>query len=572
MISGLFTTLRSLFGLVSPAHKKQGLVCIGVTLTLGLMEIAAAGLIVLLASRLMSADRTDMLWLTAGCVVLFVLKGGVALLDSYTQSRWIQTLVLDFKQRLIDRYTRMDYAYQVTRNSGQSLSVLFSDTDIYMSQGLLALGIILSEICVSTILIAFLIYLQPGVTVLLGVMFVVMGYVFLKFLAPLFRKWGQTLNEIIEKGYAQALQILQSYKDILIFGKGPHFVSLYQDLAKKRAEVTIKSAVAQVLPRTSIETLFVLFFAVLVATFTTLDYGTAAITQILSAYLYAGFRLLPGLNRMMVQLNNVRLAEPAMERVVRDLQSPLHENAYLPAPGLNFAQDIRVENVSYRYPVSDRGDVISNLDLSIQKGEFVGIVGETGSGKSTLLHLLLGLLAPTSGKVLIDGQWPAASSDWHLKIGYAAQNFHLIEGTIADNIAFGVPASERDAAQIAAVVQDARLSSFIARLPQGLDTPIGEKGVLISGGERQRIALARALYRNPAVLMLDEATSALDLETEAAIMDTIDALRAKGLTIIAVTHRLETLRSADRILVMDKGRIIREESGSKIKHQTRTIS
>lgn len=560
MVPGLYHTLCSLFRLMTPGQKKQGLACVSVMLVSALLEIAAAALIVTLAARLMApGDRHGLVELTVACVAVFGIKGAMALLDSRTQSRWIQNLVLDFKQRLIGRYTRMDYAQQVTRNSSQSLSVLFSDTDIYMSQGLLALGIILSELCVSLILISFLIYLQPGVTVLLGGMFVILGLVFIKFLAPAFRRWGQTLNQTIEQGYAQAMQILQSYKDILIFGKAKYFVSIYQDLAQKRADVTVKASVAQVLPRTLIETMFVVFFAGMVMAFAWLDYDTATITQILSAYLYAGFRLLPGLNRMMVQLNMARMAEPAMERVVADLLSPVHESAYVSQPGLTFNRDIVASHVTYRYATGDRGDILKDVSLTIAKGEFVGIIGETGSGKSTLLHLLLGLLTPASGSVMIDDAWPANAVEWHENVGYAAQNFHLIDGSIADNIAFGIPASERDPARIATVIRDARLDGFMARLPHGLDSQIGEKGVLISGGERQRIALARALYRNPPVLMLDEATSALDLETEAAIMDTIESLRASGLTIIAVTHRLDTLKAADRILVMDKGVIIREE-------------
>ena len=234
----------------------------------------------------------------------------------------------------------------------------------------------------------------------------------------------------------------------------------------------------------------------------------------------------------------------------------------LPTVSKKFNKNIEMKDVSFSYPGHDK-NVLSNIDLIVKKGEFIGIVGETGSGKSTLLHLLLGLLLPKEGAVLIDEKYPANSHKWHSKIGYAAQNFHLIDGSIADNIAFGVPERKRDVKRINKVVKDAQIDRFVKALPNGIDTEIGEKGALVSGGERQRIALARALYQQPDVLMLDEATSALDLSTEKSIMDSVIKLKKKDLTIIAVTHRLDTLKAADRIIVIENGRIKEDIKNSK---------
>lgn len=559
MISETYNTFRAQFGLLTRDQKKGAVMCLGVMLCLALTEIAAAGLIVSMARMLTTPGKESLLVpMALGCVVVFVFKAGMALLDSRTQSRWIQAVVLDFKMRLIRRYTKMDYARQIMMNSGQSLSVLYNDVDTWLRVGLSSLGIMLSEACVFVILMGFLLTLQPGITGVLLALFGGMGFLFVRYLAPSFKKWGRGIHDTAQKGYNQALQILQSYKDILIFGKTDYFVTQYQEQSRLRAEIGVKSAVAQVIPRITIETTFIFFFAGVVIAFSLIGGSIQDLTVLLSAYLYAGFRMLPGLNRVLIQLSNVRLAEASVQRIVNELQSPGHESIYLSTPDLTFRNTINVENLSYRYP-SAEGDTLVNANFVVNKGEFIGIIGETGSGKSTLLHLMLGLLSPTAGQVRIDGRYPAQSREWHAKVGYAAQNFHLIDGSIADNIAFGVAKEDRDAVLLQSAIHDAQLEQFLSRLPQGLDTQIGEKGALISGGERQRIALARALYRKPEILMLDEATSALDLETEASIMQAIAKLKDRGMTLVAVTHRLDTLRIADRVLTMEKGRIVRDE-------------
>lgn len=556
MMPGFFTTLRGLYGLLSPRQRRGGFVCILVMLLLAVVEMGAASLVVKLAAGLTSSPpHQGLIYLAIFAVVVFAIKGMVALLDGYIQGRWIQSIILDFKQRLVSRYMKMEYTQHLRRNSGQSLSTLYSDIDVWMLIGLTSVGIMCSEICVALLLMLFLVILQPWVTLALIGVFLILALVYLRCLAPVFRQWGQTVQESAESGFQKALQILQSYKDILIFGKADYFAELYQIQARRRADVAIKFAVAQILPRVSLETTFILFFAGLVVVFISLGYELTALTGLLGAYLYAGFRLLPSLNRLVIQLGNVRMSEPSIMRVVGELESPYSEGAYIAQPDLSFGRAVSLRNVFYRYPGAQE-NVLNNINFDILKGEFLGIIGETGSGKSTLLHLILGLISPTEGEIHIDGQYAPNSPEWHRKIGYAAQNFHLIEGSIADNIAFGIPAGERNLERLAQAAKAAQLEGFIARQSAGYETAIGEKGALVSGGERQRIALARALYIKPDILLLDEATSALDLETEASVMQAVNALKGSGITIIAITHRPDTLKSADRVIKIENGTLV----------------
>jgi ATP-binding cassette subfamily C protein len=224
---------------------------------------------------------------------------------------------------------------------------------------------------------------------------------------------------------------------------------------------------------------------------------------------------------------------------------------YVDLPDFQFDQDIEIKDLSFRYLNTEK-DALSHVSLQIKKGECVGIVGETGSGKSTLVDLILGLLKPSHGSILIDGQYPVHSYEWHQKIGYVPQNIYLTDDTIEKNIAFGE--KDIDLNRLNLAIDAAQLRKFIDALPEGVKTVVGERGIRLSGGERQRIAIARALYRSPEVLIFDEATSALDNDTEARLMKTINAV-SRDRTVIMIAHRLTTLKDCNRIVVMDKGTI-----------------
>ena len=214
-----------------------------------------------------------------------------------------------------------------------------------------------------------------------------------------------------------------------------------------------------------------------------------------------------------------------------------------------------IEDVTYRYPGADRTALIE-LSLDIEAGSAVGIVGSTGAGKSTLVDLILGLLEPEEGAITADGV--ALRGDalrrWRRSIGYVPQSIFLTDDTIAANIAFGQTEDEIDMARVAEAARQAQLDEVVAALPGGLLTPIGERGARLSGGQRQRIGIARALYRRPPVLVLDEATSALDTLTERALMRTIGALAGER-TVIMIAHRLSSVRHADRIFLLENGRL-----------------
>ncbi len=336
-----------------------------------------------------------------------------------------------------------------------------------------------------------------------------------------------------------------------MLGKREAFVNAFQYHSRKKSRIQAIQTASNALPRMVIEVLFVGLFVTTIAFLCLEHESPVQMIGVLGGYLYLGFRVMPGLNRVINQLNAFKAAIPSIERVYKEYNTVALKENYVDLPNFVFEQSIELKNVCFCYP-NVENDALGGISVEIKKGECIGIVGETGSGKSTLVDVMLGLLKPYKGSVMIDGKYPVSSYQWHQKIGYVPQSVYLTDDTIEANIAFGE--KEIDESKLNAAIDAAQLRKFIDQLPEGAKTFVGERGIRLSGGERQRISIARALYRNPEVLIFDEATSALDNETEARLMETINAV-SQNRTVIMIAHRLTTLKDCDRIVEMDGGQV-----------------
>jgi ATP-binding cassette, subfamily B, bacterial PglK len=266
---------------------------------------------------------------------------------------------------------------------------------------------------------------------------------------------------------------------------------------------------------------------------------------------------LPAMQQVYSAWASIAGSHALLEDTLDLLDQPLPVDASSPAPRpLPFEREIRFEKVRFRY-TAEGPWVIDNLNLVISKGARVGLVGGTGSGKSTMLDLLMGLLRPNEGLITVDGR-PLDGSRiraWQACIAHVPQAIFLADTTLAENIAFGVPAGEIDQERVRRAAQFAQIYQFIDSMPKGFESLVGERGVRLSGGQRQRIGIARALYKEASVLVLDEATSALDNSTERLVMDAIQGI-SRELTIIMIAHRLSTVQRCDTIVELEHGRLV----------------
>jgi ABC-type multidrug transport system fused ATPase/permease subunit len=351
---------------------------------------------------------------------------------------------------------------------------------------------------------------------------------------------------------------LGGIRDVLLDRSQPVFVKRFAAVERDLRRAQAANNFIGAAPRFVVEGLGLVLIAGLALMLSLREGGLIGAIPVLGALALGAQRLLPLLQQLYTGWTAYMGTGQSMRDVLDILRLPDAPH-FAVAPDvapLPFETAITLENLSFSYPGGSR-PAIENVSLVIPKGARVGFVGKTGSGKSTLMDLVLGLLTPESGRILIDGVelTDANRTAWQARIAHVPQAIYLADATVAENIAFGVPADRIDMARVRSAAQQAELAEVIEGLPQRYDSFVGERGVRLSGGQRQRIGIARALYKQADVLVFDEATSALDNETEGAVMRSVDRLD-RNLTIVLVAHRLGTLDRCDLVVRLLDGRAI----------------
>jgi len=372
---------------------------------------------------------------------------------------------------------------------------------------------------------------------------------------------GQKLSQVATDRFRLMNEGFGGIKDVLLLNRNHDFIRRFQDSGKvfARAQGT-NIAIGQV-PRYFIELIAFGAMISLVLVLIKLHSGNLGeILPVLAVYALAAFKLLPALQQIYSNLSQIKGNIAAFEAVKGDLEQSFEiektASQTLTAIPMKLTESITLNDIEFSYPGKDK-PAVNGVDMTIPINSVIGLVGSSGSGKSTLIDLLLGLLTPQQGNLYVDNIRITVDNRraWQNLLGFVPQSIFLSEGTIAENIAFGLPAYDIDINQVMNAVSLAHLTELVKDLPDGINTKVGERGVQLSGGQRQRIGIARALYHKAEVLVFDEATSALDGITEKIVMDAIHEFSGEK-TIIMIAHRLKTVEKCDLIYFMEKGRIV----------------
>ncbi len=563
----ILSAIQKIRSLLTREEKLTWLGIVGFAICTSILEVVTATVIVVFAqvlnqpevgkkylamvgfsSNLLSPSRT-LFYIAITVGVIYLVKNIMAALEVFYQNFSIQKINYHFKNKLLYRYATADYGFYLTRNSSLGMQIVGGDAELMFSNGMITMASVLSEGVIFLCLIGMIVYMNPSLAFIIFGIGTMLWVAITKGLLPQFYRWGQRMQEASLYSWQNLQQFFHAFKEIILLGKKDAFISAYQHHSFKKSHIQAIQTATNALPRMMIEVLFLGLFITTIAFLCLKHESPAQMIGILSGYLYVGFRLMPGLNRIINQLNLFKSAIPSIERVYQEYTTIAAKENYVDLPDFVFNKSISLQDVRFRYFNTEK-NALNNICLEIKKGECIGIVGETGSGKSTLVDVILGLLKPHEGLVSIDGEYQVNSYQWHKKIGYVPQSVYLIDDTIEANIAFGE--QEVDLVKLNTAIDVAQLRKFIDELPNGSNTIVGERGIRLSGGERQRISIARALYREPEVLIFDEATSALDNETEARLMETINAI-SRDHTVIMIAHRVTTLKDCNRIVVMENG-------------------
>jgi ABC-type multidrug transport system fused ATPase/permease subunit len=350
-------------------------------------------------------------------------------------------------------------------------------------------------------------------------------------------------------------QGLGGVKDVKLLGREAYLVSQFQVHAVGSAHAARSQTTLQALPRLWLELLAVGGLTALIAIMIGQGKATQDMLPVVALFAAAAFRFLPSVNRVLGAVQGIRYQRPVVDALHGEIQLMSGDVDTAGALPVSFDETLALEGVSFRYPGAEAW-ALRDVSLTIERGTSVGFVGTSGAGKSTLVDVVLGLLNPDTGAVKIDGRDIRSNlRGWQDQIGYVPQSIFLTDDTLRRNVAFGIPDEQIDESAIEYAVASAQLDSFVKALPDGLDTVVGERGTRLSGGQLQRIGIARALYHNPGVLVMDEATSALDTETERGVMEAVRALRGEK-TLLVVAHRTSTVEHCDYVFRLEQGALV----------------
>lgn len=497
--------------------------------------------------------------LTIGFVIIALGAGGIRLLLLWANTKFAFASGADLSIEVYRRTLYQPYPVHLSRNSSEVVSGIVNKVNGVVFWVMLPMLKLISSVVLLVAITLTLLFIDP-VVALTAIMGFGASYGAITWLS---RRRLRSNGQRITYEQTQVIKALQEglggIRDVLLDGTQPVYCDIYRQADRPLRRAYGSNIFIGESPRFAMEALGMALIACLAYALSRTDEGIASALPVLGALALGAQRLLPALQQSYSAWASIIGSHAPLADTIELLDQPLPEEMLQPVSlPLLFERSIRFDAVRFRYS-SDGPWVLDGFNLTIPKGARIGIVGSTGSGKSTALDLLMGLLLPSEGRLLVDGN-PCVGSQvraWQKTIAHVPQSIYLADTTLAENIAFGVPKDAIDMDRVRQAARQAQIADFIESRPGGYEANVGERGIRLSGGQRQRIGIARALYKQAKVLVFDEATSALDNATELSVMEAIDGLD-RNLTILLIAHRITTLSRCDSIVELEHGRVKRE--------------
>lgn len=576
----MFKLIKQLFNLLSRSQRRKFYLLQILVLLMAIMEIVGVASIIPfmalvgnmnqlqednLIAQVYSASGINselhfVFILGVGVLIMMFIASMLSMYTIWKLAMFANKTGTELADRLYNHYLNQDWLFHASGSSAQLTKKITVETQRVTGGVISPLIQMNARIVLASLMIASIFAYDPKVAMIIFTTFLI-AYLFLfRVVRKRLTLNGITISEVNEQRFRLMNEGFGGIKDVLLLGRDSDFINRFNQSGLKLAHSQGTNAALTQVPRYFMELVaFGSMIIIILYLIITYEGDLGIILPVLSVYAFAGIKLLPAFQLIYASTASIKGHGPAFESIQQDLlnstlvksTSQKIEQKYLFPK-----KEICLENITFTYPKLEN-PALNQLNMSIPVNSVIGIVGPSGSGKSTLIDILLGLIEPKSGNLKVDNTIinKENTRSWQNTIGFVAQNIFLSEGTIAENVAFGISQDLISIEQVDQALHLAHLDDFVNSLQNGIHTKVGERGVQLSGGQRQRIGIARALYYKAEVLVFDEATSSLDGITEKMIMEAIHNFSGQK-TIIMIAHRLKTVKKCDQIFFIDKGRVI----------------
>ena len=501
-------------------------------------------------------DKTHfILYFSVFIIIFFILKNLFLTFVLYLQGSFHRAVQRSLSHKMFANFLSADYSFFLSRNSSISIRTVTVDvgnTSLFM----LNIVSLLREFLILTAVITLLLTINFSIALGLFVFFSIFTFLFFSFTQKHLYLRAKKLQSISSSLLKTITETLGSIKQIILSNVGDSQLKEFKKIIKEQENLVLKNYFVQLLPKFFLEILVVSSLVLIVFVFILLDKEMLELIPFLTLVAVSALRLLPAFTGLNNSLLSLKKTLPSLNHCIKENKFLKIEKKNKNKKQIKFNQRIELKNVSFSYPKTNK-KILNNFSIKIRKGDKIGIMGESGTGKTTLLNIILGLVRPTSGDYLVDNQVSNFSKHfWGDTVGYVPQEIFLLDSTIKKNITFGLEDDKVDKKLMEKACKTAQIYKHVQSLPKKFNTIVGEHGHNLSVGQKQRLGIARILYRKPKLIILDEATSSLDYKNEQKFIDDIFNI-GSNITIIFVSHKMSALKNCKKIYNLSKHKFIK---------------
>ena len=534
-----------------------------------ILEVLSLGILIPIITLLLSSDENlsnipfmdnlfrlfpfikenTVLFFSALILIVFSFKSIYLIYLNYRKNRFISNIVKYVSDKLYKNILSRDYNFHIKRNSAETIRNLQSDIHfftIYLESNIS----LVIEIGLAVSVLVFLIIVEPFGSIITFLFLIITSGIYFRLIRKKIALYGEKRQEVDLKKNKTIIESLNGIKDIKILSIGRTFINKFNEITKDIANINTNYTTLSQIPRYMLELISVYGIFLLMFVLIYQNQDSKHVITTLGIFVAGIFRLIPNINKIIVSLQNLKYSFPSLNSIIIELNQDIQYNMdNIIRTNNKLKSSIILRNINFNY--DDKENIFDDLNIEIKKGEVIGISGESGSGKSTFADILMGIQKPKSGKILVNGK--DINRD-PINIGYVPQKVFFIDGSIKQNIAMGISESSINLSKVTKCIEISQLTRFINSLNKGINTEIGENGLMISGGQQQRIGIARAFYRDPEVLVLDESTSALDRKTQDDFLKFLKTLKGK-ITMIIISHQIKKVNFCDKKYIINNKKI-----------------